>query len=384
MSKLIYPLFTLVGTIIGVGFFALPFLIWKIGILTLLLYFLVLGYVVKNIHSFYAQIALWTPQNHRLPGYAKIYLGEKAEKIAAIQAVISFAGTLLAYLVVGGGFLNNLFNSFLKTLDFAGPLIFFVLGAFLIILGIRPIAKIELLAFLIFVAVLAVIFKNGFPFWNLTNLFNFDKSWLFAPWGVVLFSLSGASLMPEIVEMVGRDQKLVQRIVLLSIIICSVFYLLFSMVIVGITGSLTTADALSALPYFFENWILALAFFLGFLTCFTSFITLGLTLKKILAYDFYLPEKFALSLSLGVPLILYFLGLDDFLLIISLIGAFLLGIEGILIVLIFLKAKEKFEGLKIFSGFLSKSFFKNILGPIFILIMLFLGILFEINNLLIR
>ena len=107
--KLIYAIATLSGTIIGVGLFALPYVTLKVGFWVILGYFLVLGALVILIHSFFGELALKTPDFKRLPGFAKIYLGNWGEKIALISTILGIFGAILAYLIVGGEFLTELF-----------------------------------------------------------------------------------------------------------------------------------------------------------------------------------------------------------------------------------------------------------------------------------
>ena len=107
-NKLFQALAVLIGTIIGVGLFSLPYITAQIGILTMLFYFLILGAVMILISLIYSEVALRTKELHRLPGYAEKYLGSKAKKIAFVSNGFGLTGALLAYLIVGGEFLFSL------------------------------------------------------------------------------------------------------------------------------------------------------------------------------------------------------------------------------------------------------------------------------------
>ena len=113
MKKDFYAIATLTGTIIGV---ALPYILSKVGFWVMLIYFFVLGTLVILVHSFFGEIALKTPDFKRLPGFAKFYLGNWAEKIAVVSAIFGFYGVLLAYLIIGGQFLTKLLLTPLKIL----------------------------------------------------------------------------------------------------------------------------------------------------------------------------------------------------------------------------------------------------------------------------
>jgi amino acid transporter len=330
--------------------------------------------VVLIVHLIFAQVAVWTKNLHRFPGYAKIYLGRIGGRIAGAENIFTLIGALLAYLIVGGGFLNLLLLPFLGDQPILAILLFFSLGAFLVYFGIKPIAKVEIFSFFLFLAVLFGLLHQGHSFWQIENLLNFEKSFLFLPYGIILFALWGAALIPEITELTLKKPSLIRKIIFWSLLLVIFFYLLFIILLTGITGELTTKDAFSALKYFLGSEILALAFFFGFLICFTSFITLGLTLKKVLWYDFKLREKTSWFFASFTPLFLYFLGIKDFIAIISAVGGVMLGIEGILIVLIYLKAKKnrktEIKEKKVYN-------LPKILAPVLIAAFLF-GIIYEI------
>ncbi|MAF20621.1 MAG: hypothetical protein CMI55_02985, partial [Parcubacteria group bacterium] len=77
----IYALSTLVGSIIGVGLYSLPYITARVGIWVMLFYFLVLSLVSILIGLIYGEVILRTKGLHRLPGYAEKYLGLGAKRI---------------------------------------------------------------------------------------------------------------------------------------------------------------------------------------------------------------------------------------------------------------------------------------------------------------
>jgi len=231
MPKSIYAIATLSGTIIGVGLFSLPYITAKVGFWIMLAYFAVLGAIVILIHQFFGELALETPDFKRLPGFAKIYLGKFGEKIAFVSTVLGLFGAILAYLIVGGEFLQGLLSPI-----FGGGLTFytilyFIIGAVIIYFGIRAIAKIEFFSLILFFLILLALFFRAQNIINIENLFignwKLEIGNLFLPYGPILFSLWGASLIPEVEEMLAP------------------FFL-----ILGITGPKTAESALTGLRNF--------------------------------------------------------------------------------------------------------------------------------------
>jgi len=371
-SDFFQALAILTGTIIGVGLFSLPYITAKVGILTMLFYFLVLGVVTSLIGLFYGEIALRTKSLHRLPGYAEKYLGKRAKIIAFISSSLGLTGAILAYLIIGGRFLGSILQSCFGGSDFIYVLIFFLAGAILTYFGIGSIAKAESFLLILFFFILGFIFYKSFWIIDVENLLNFDIKYLFLPYGAILFSLSGTTLIPEVKEMLSKNPKKLKKLILLAISIAAITYLFFIFLILGITGQNTSDDAITGLNNFLGNGIIALALLFGALTVFTSFLTISLTFKKILWYDLRLKKNLAWLITCFVPLILFIVGFDNFITVIVLTGGVMLGIDVIIIILIYLKAKTKGD-LEPAYNLSIPSFFAY-----FLILFFIIGIIYEI------
>ena len=201
------------------------------------------------------------------------------------------------------------------------------------------------LAFCFLLLVLVLIFIKGFSQIKISNLFigniNFEIENLFLPYGAVMFSLWGAGMIPEAEEMLGKNKKLIKKIIITAILIPAVIYLFFIFLVLGITGSATTQSALLGLKDFLGNGVVTLGILVGVATTFVGFITLGLTLKKMLIYDLKIKNFHSWVIACFVPLILFLMGLNSFIGLISFIGGVLLGIDGILILLMYKKIGGK-------------------------------------------
>jgi tyrosine-specific transport protein len=342
MPKFIYALATLSGTIIGVGLFALPYVTLKVGFWVILGYFLVLGALVILIHQFFGELSLKTPDYKRLPGFAKIYLGSQGEKIAFLSSILGIFGAILAYLIVGGQFLTELMSPILGGGNLIWTLFYFSLGAALIFFGIKAIAKVEFWGLVLFFVILFAIFFRGESLIVIENLFpSPDFSYIFLPYGIILFSLWGAALIPEVEEMLGEKKNLLLKIIPIAILIPMIVYLFFIYLILGITGAQTTESALTGLRDVLGDGIVSLALLFGLLTTFTSFITLGLTLKKIFWYDLKIEKTISWAITCFVPLILFLIGIKGFIPVIAVVGGVMLGIDGILILLMYKKINPR-------------------------------------------
>ena len=94
------------------------------------------------------------------------------------------------------------------------------------------------------------------------------------------------------------------------------------------------------MPYLCR-WVVDLGALFCLLAVFTSFLVLGFSLKQVFHQDWRLKEKLSFFLVLAGPLLAYFLGLKNFIKIIGFVGAVAAGLDSILTILIYFKAKKK-------------------------------------------
>ncbi len=354
------------GTVIGVGIFSLPYVASRAGFLVALFYFLMMGWVVLLIQFIFGEVVIETEGFHRLPGYVENYLGKGWKKITLFVIGIGFLGTLLAYLIVGGSFLNSFLSPFFGGSELLYSLLFFGIGSYLIFRGQKSISGVELGLLFLFFIILFVFLIKAFPFIEIDNFKTINLESVFLPYGVTLFALWGTSIIPEIKEMVGGSKKKLRRVIISGTIIAILTYLIFTFLVLGVSGMETSPEAISGFVGKIGNGVLSLVFVFGAISVFTSFITLGLTFKKVLWYDFGLSPNLSWLLVCFIPLILFLLGVREFIGVIGFTGALMLGGEG---VIIFFLYKE----------FLLQKFSKKP-HPIFygLALIFVLGIVFEI------
>ena len=339
MLKAIYSLSIISGTVIGAGIFALPYLTLMVGPWVMLFYFVFLGAIAILVHSFFGELAIKTKDFIRLPGFARHYLGKWGYKAALFSGILGMFGACLAYLIIGGEFLTALFSPLFDGGVIFYTLIYFALGATAIFMGIKAVGKIQFWGLILFFLTLISIFFRGQSSFDLSRLFDFeiDRSSLFLPYGVILFSLGGLALIPEAEEALGDKKNLLRKIIPIAIIVPIIVYLIFIVLIVGITGENTTESALIGLQGYLGEGITSLALIFGLLTTFTSFIALGLTLKKIFWYDLKIGKTISWGITCFIPIILFLLGFNDFIKILALVGGTMIAIDGVLISLMYQK-----------------------------------------------
>ena len=359
-------LFVFVGTIIGVGIFAVPWVGYQGGFLLLISYFIVFGIVAIVIHLLFAQVCVGTKERHRLPGYVKLYLGKKWAVWAYISIFVGLFGAQLAYLIVGGDFLAHLLAPIFGGNVLIYMLVFFTAGVFLIYKDIKSISFTEILINLFFFTLVFLFFLKALPRISAQNFTFLNPKHIFLPYGVVLFSLWGSAIVPEVTEILKGSKKEIKKVIVLGIVLAALTYIIFSAIVIGVSGSYTSEDALAGLGKSFKDGIIKIGYVFGVITCFTSFLTLGLTLKKTFWYDLKLSEKKSWAFACLLPLSFYLLGFKNFISVISLSGALAIGLEGII-------------DVNLYKKFLENKFHKRINPAYFLLaLVLVVGALIKI------
>lgn len=340
-SSFALGLSTLLGTIIGAGIFALPYVISKSGIIPGLFYFLFLGGVMLLLHLCFGEICLRTTEKHRLIGYAERYLGSSGKVLVTISTLVGTVGALLVYIILGGIFLEMLLGRVLPFSEYAFSLLFWGALSLFVFQSIRAVAKAELAMNVVLFASVALLLAFALPKARLSNIPLVDTWYLFLPFGVMLFSLSGGSAIPEVAELFKskNEKKSLFKLIVIAFAIVTALYALFTFGVAGVSGAYTTKDALEGLRNVLGDEVVMIGALFGLLAVATSFLILGDYLKNSLVHDYRFPFIISGAVTVLIPLALFMFGFREFIPVIGVAGAVMGVLEGVVILLIFAKAK---------------------------------------------
>lgn len=338
-NRFINALSMLIGTIIGAGIFGLPYVAAKTGFMPVVVYLIALAAIITLMHLLYGEVVLRTQGKHRLVGYAEIYLGKWGKKAATISVILGSYAALLIYIILSGVFLFGFLGDALGGSPAFYSIIIFFASFIFIAGGIKIVSWIEsFLSFLLIAAILIFLAKGSF----LINVSNFslaaDWSQFFLPYGVLLFALTGGSIIPDLAAVLDDDERRLKKTIVLGTVIPAIIYLLFIAVVFGITGEATTPDAISGLAKAYGDGFVKIGALVGFLAVITSLLAFGVNLKKTFQYDYKFSQTLSLALTLFVPFAIFLTGFNDFIRVIGFSGAVAGGIDGILILLMYQKA----------------------------------------------
>lgn len=345
-SKFVQAVAFLSGMIIGVGMFGIPFVFSRAGFWLGVFELAILTGVVMLFHLMYGEVVLRTPTLHRLPGYAGLYGGKKLEVLSSASYLFGIAGATLAYVLIGGTFLGGLIGA----APFIGSLIFLGAGIIITFCNIKIEAEANYILTVIMVFLILLLAWFAFPHIQAANLSEFSPANFFLPYGVLLFSLSGGIVIPEIVGFLSGEKKKLKKVIVLGSLIPALLYFLFALAVVGALGTATSREAIAGLLPVLGERVVQIGNGIGFLATFTSFVMLGFVLEGTLKSDFGFSRYPAWLAASLVPAALFLtMGGADFIFVIGIIGAIAVGIDSIITLFVFLRAKSRGERVPEYS-----------------------------------
>jgi tyrosine-specific transport protein len=340
---------TLVGTIIGVGIFTIPFAVIKSGLLPFLILLPLLVYVQRLFHVYYMEIIIATGEKHRLPGYVEEFFGPRAKKLSLGLVLAAVYGSLLAYIITGGLFAYELLSPMLGGNLYIYTLILFAIQSIIVLYGLKMIARVESwLATLMIGAVILIFFKTA-AFFSPDNFTAMNWHYFLLPYGPIFFAVGGDAAIPEVCRLLKGERAQIKKVIKWSAYITLVITGLFALAIVGATGALTSPDTLAGLKAIFGSGFISIALLLGLLAVITSFITFAEATKEIFFWDLKISKTKSWLLALAPPLLFYLFGAHNLTQVVAITGSVSGGLIGIIFVWLFYRAKRSPQGVLIES-----------------------------------
>lgn len=326
----------IVTSTVGAGIFGLPYAVSKSGILVGLIYLFLLGVLVVGLNLMLGQVSAQNGFNIQIVGLANKYLGRAGEVVMTMLFYLMSFGVLVIYLIGEGEALSALFG-FSK---FFWSLVFFVIFGIIISIGLRAIRVIDFVLSLSILAVILIIVWISSPHIDYNNYIYTDLAHVFFPFGVILFSYSSLTSIPEAHSLLINKQRDFKKAIIISGLIVMVTYILFTLTVLGVTGLGTSEIATIALGEKVGKVIYVFGNIFAILAMGTGFLMSGISLKDSLVWDYKFSKKLATVITLLVPLVIFILGIRQFIAVIDIVGGVFVSTQMLLIVLIYWKAKQ--------------------------------------------
>ena len=331
--KVLRSIGMMIGAIVGVGVFGLPYVFAKSGFVVGLLWLIVLGFFMILLQLMFAEMAVETEGKDRLVGYVRRYAGPGFGWAATVAFLGLTWGAQIAYMIVGGEFLHQLLSPFVGGTPFIFSIIVAVIASALIFRGLRFAAKIETVVVCILLFLFSICMLASAPFFEIQHILTFDRANAFLPYGVILFALGGLGVVPEIKDLLGRDCRRLPQVVVPAMGVIIILYAFFSLAVVGVTGDATTPSALTGLAQALGPGFVAVGSLLGAFTILSIFMVVGMESMNMLKADFRLRPRAAWAVASFVPVLFFALGVRQFIDVIGFVGAIFSGGLGIFLII---------------------------------------------------
>lgn len=335
-KKLLIAISIIVGTCIGAGVLGIPYIAAQAGFFVTMAYILIVGAIIFLVNLYLGEVSLRTKGNHQIVGYAEKYIGRKGLILTQFAFIFGIYSAIVAYLFGVGESLSFLI---IGNIDKAVPLgiLFGIFMSILLWRGFSSLKRFEEVGVTAILFLLIIIILMFVKHANLNNLMHFNLAHLFLPFGVVLFALSSFHAIPEVKRVLSGNRKLMKKAIFFGALIPVVFYILFTLVVVGFKGAATPEIATFALGPVFVV--------LGIFTMFTSYLALGFALEENLKFDEKMKRRSAWLLSSVAPILVFliveFFDYFSFTKILSIGGVVSGGLIGISVLLMNKIAKKK-------------------------------------------
>ncbi|PJE74795.1 hypothetical protein COV03_03620 [Candidatus Uhrbacteria bacterium CG10_big_fil_rev_8_21_14_0_10_41_26] len=331
----------LIGAVIGVGIFGIPYVVAQSGFTIGLVYILVLGAINLVMILAYADLVLSFDGHRRLVGSVRKHLGEHWGILMAISLFGGIWGAMVAYTIIGGEFLHALLHASLGGEVLTYQIIFLAVMSIILIGGLNIVSKLEMIFVSALILLLILIIGGALPHAEIQNLLTVDFANVTLPFGVVLFAFGGLAVIPEMKEILGFQNKgLLRKSALFGFLIINLVYIAFAAVVVSVTGAGTSEEAILGLGSVIGDWAIVVGALIGLVSVGTSFLILGVEVMNTIIYDYRRRYITGWLWAVIVPIVIFALGARSFISVIGFTGGVLSALVGIIMITMYLKAKK--------------------------------------------
>jgi amino acid permease len=326
----------ILGGMIGAGVLGIPYAVAKVGVTIGVVYIITLGLLMIGLNLMVGEIAVRTNQPLQIVGFAGKYLGSWGKiAMSALVYIITFS-VLAVYIIGEGDTLSALFGG--SSLWWGVG--FWLMGSFFLALGIETIKRAEMFLLLGILTVVFLVIAFSAPHLQFQHFIYHNFSNFFFPYGVILFALSGVGAIPEAHALLEKRNINFKKAIIIAGGVGVLIYILFTVVVVGVTGEETTEVATVGLGRTIGQCVFVLGNLFAALAMGGCFLINGLTLRDSLSWDFKFSQRKSVLLVTLIPLVIYLGGLRSFIAAIDLVGGVFCSLQIFLILLIYWRAKS--------------------------------------------
>ena len=304
----------IVGHGVGAGILSVPYLASHNSFRETV-FILIFAYLVALVlHLIIAELSY----NNNGAQFVKCFDSELfAGKIKTVLTWTAFILLGVSVIVNVSAFLTGaaaVFAQWFGLPDFVGILVFYVLGASVVFVGMKLVGICEKYAVIAMVVVMGVIFvatlmrgTEALP----TGWRGFNNA--LALFGMISFSLSAVMSTPQVVKGLGGDKKRIRSSIALGLAVnASLIFLITLTTLLGTGGDVSEKGAFVDLARRFGGWVAIVGYVFTLLALATSFWANTLNLRDIVSEQTGWGRRLSWLIASLPCLVLAMLGLDSF------------------------------------------------------------------------
>lgn len=304
----------IVGHGVGAGILSVPYLASHNSFRETV-FILIFAYLVALVlHLIIAELSY----NNNGAQFVKCFDSELfAGKIKTVLTWTAFILLGVSVIVNVSAFLTGaaaVFAQWFGLPDFVGILIFYILGAGVVFIGMKLVGICEKYAVIAMAIVMGVIFvatlmrgTEALP----TGWRGFNNA--LALFGMISFSLSAVMSTPQVVKGLGGDKKRIRSSIALGLAVnASLIFLITLTTLLGTGGDVSEEGAFVDLARRFGGWVAVVGYVFTLLALATSFWANTLNLRDIVSEQTGWGRRLSWLIASLPCLVLAMLGLDSF------------------------------------------------------------------------
>ena len=326
----------IVGSTIGAGILGMPYAISKVGLLFGMITIVAIGCLAIGVNLLVGEVSARTHGNLQLVGLTRKYLGDKAGFLMMFIFYLQLFVILTIYIIGMGGIVSDFFWG----TDFFWGIMLWVLLSFVVFKGIEAIKTVEFVLTIVIIFAVLMIAAMAMPHIDVEFIKYSNPAAFFVPYGVVLFAFSGVGTIPAAYRLLHGKNEEFKLAIVSSALVAMFVYIVFTALVIGVTGYNTTEIATLGLGEVVGKRMFYASNAFALLAMATSFIMLGMQLRDSMNFDFDFSYNRATLLTVGIPLVIFLLGLRQFVLAINIVGGIFMSTQMLLLVAVYWVAKR--------------------------------------------
>lgn len=332
-----------IGSVIGAGIFALPYGFAQVGIVPSLIILALTGVLSYFVLLLYTEVVLRTKETKQLVGLSSMYLGKRWRAVAFLPVFIGSYGAMLAYIIGVSTFFRFLIGERLGASLWPYALIFLVIVTVIIVVGLRAVIAAQKYLTIGLLLALIVLIVAGAPQWDVHTVLqpSGSVSGGMGLFGMLLFAFGGMYAIVDLERALRPHVHRMRDALRYAYWLIGAGYGLFSVLIVGISGTNTSQQAIEGLATSLGSWVLMIGALFGSLAMTGSFLSNALALKVTLKHDLKLPAWAVYPAMLVPPVVLLAIGVSEFATVIEVLGAVIFALVVIIVSRLYVVAKVR-------------------------------------------